>query len=146
MADRFVRPPRQQPAVGTADPGELAILVLCLPCLASAVASGTGHCPALTLSNAVPWGRPEMDTFLTSQFLASMHVHASRAAQYCAQCSAAAAAKGARGACDCSPRPPWDSRTLPNAVPWVRPEVDTFLSSQLLVVLGDGAAPTEPRD
>ena len=46
----------------------------------------------------------------------------------------AAAAKGARGACDCSPRPPWDSLTLSNAVPWVRPEVDTFLPGQFLVV------------
>ena len=57
-------------------------------------------------------------------------------AQYCAQCSPAAAAKGARGACDCSPRPPWISFTPPNAVPWVRSEVDTFRSSQLLVVNG----------
>ena len=46
----------------------------------------------------------------------------------------AAAAKGARGACDCSPRPPWNSRTPPNAVPWFGSEEDTILSGQLLVV------------
>ena len=58
-------------------------------------------------------------------------------------------AKGARGACE-----PWlmpallglggskwhralpGSRTLSNAVPWVRSEKDTFLSGQLLVVNG----------
>ena len=59
-ADRL-RPPK--------GPGELAMPVLCLRCVAPAAASGTGPCPALTLSNAVPWVRPEKDTFLPSQFL-----------------------------------------------------------------------------
>ena len=53
----------------------------------------------------------------------------------------AAAAKGARGACDCSPRPPWNSRTLSNAVLWVRSEVDTFLSGQFLVVVRKRGTP-----
>ena len=74
MADRFVRPPRQRVRAGSAcrppkGPGELATPVLCLRCAASAGASGTGHCPALTLSNAVPWVRSEKDTFLSGQLL-----------------------------------------------------------------------------
>ena len=59
MAEGYVWPPRQQPAVGTADPGELAIAPL-----------GPLGTP-LTLSNAVPWVRSEKDTFLSSQFLVS---------------------------------------------------------------------------
>ena len=58
--------PRLRPPKG---PGELATPFLCLPCLATAAASGTGHCPALTLSNAVPWVRSEKDTFLSGQLL-----------------------------------------------------------------------------
>ena len=69
MAEGFVWPRRQLVAVGTADPGELATPVLCLRCAASAGASGTGHCPALTLSNAVLWFGSEEDTFLASQLL-----------------------------------------------------------------------------
>ena len=74
MADRFVRPPRQRVRAGSAcrppkEPGELATPGLCLRCAASAGASGTGHCPALTLSNAVPWFSSEVDTSLSSQFL-----------------------------------------------------------------------------
>ena len=74
MADRFVRLPRQRVRAGSAcrppkGPGELATPVLCLRCAASAGASGTGHCPALTLSNAVPWVRSEKDTFLSGQLL-----------------------------------------------------------------------------
>ena len=37
--------------------------------VASAAASGTGHCPALTLSNAVLWFASEVDTFLAIQLL-----------------------------------------------------------------------------
>ena len=59
-ADRL-RPPK--------GPGELAMPVLCLRCVASAAASGTGHCPALTLSNAVLWFASEVDTFLAIQLL-----------------------------------------------------------------------------
>ena len=57
---------RLQPPKG---PGELATHVLWLRCLTPAEASGTGHCPALTLSNAVPWFSSEVDTSLSSQFL-----------------------------------------------------------------------------
>ena len=49
--------------------GSLRRLQLCLPRLAPAAASGTGHCPARTLSNAFPWVRPEKDTFRSIQFL-----------------------------------------------------------------------------
>ena len=51
-------------------PGELAMPVLCLRCEAPAAASGTGHCPALTPPNAVPWFSSEKDTFLSGQLLA----------------------------------------------------------------------------
>ena len=50
-------------------PGELATLILCPHCVAPAAASGTGHCPALTLSNAVLWFASEVDTFLSIQLL-----------------------------------------------------------------------------
>ena len=65
---------RQQVRAGSAcrppkGPGELAMPVLCLRCVAPAAASGTGPCPALTLSNAVPWFGSEVDTFLSNQLL-----------------------------------------------------------------------------
>ena len=49
--------------------GSLRCLSLCLRCVASATASGTGHCPARTPPNAVPWVCPEKDTFLSGQLL-----------------------------------------------------------------------------
>ena len=80
MADGFVWPPRQQVGAGSACPtgygrqrgqGSLRCLSLCLRCVAPAAATGSGHCPARTPSNAVPWVRSEKDTFLLGQLLVS---------------------------------------------------------------------------
>ena len=172
-----LRPPRGQ--------GSLRCLSLCLRCVASATASGTGHCPARTPPNAVPWVCPEKDTFLSGQLLVvgrrpsgsnwaneisrdevprarcersaerrlreagggaekgscpwrcavlrAMQLRlrpprgqgSLRCLSLCLRCVASATASGT-GHCP--------ARTPPNAVPWVCPEKDTFLSGQLLVV------------
>ena len=51
------------------DQGSLRCLSYACVAWPPAAASGTGPCPALTLSNAVPWVRSEKDTFRSSQLL-----------------------------------------------------------------------------
>ena len=102
-----------RPAGSPKGPGELAMPVLCLRCVASAAASGTGHCPARPAAGC---GALSTD-FQTAKYPeAPIYGRQIRmvpaAASGCRHGRPAAAAKGTRGACDCSPRPPWISLPL----------------------------------